>query len=110
MRQDGKVIYWQVQAQFVGKSPSNWFLSAVALDGRLYAKEPKNLDNSPTACGTCWQLYGIHGVLNKKAGINWMKKLKRLLLKDPKLNYHPKMKFRLVKITQSKKTEAEKGY
>ena len=97
MRQDGGVTYWQIQAQFIDKSPANWFLPIDVLDYRLYNKESKNPDNSPTASGTCWQLYGIHGVLNKRAGINWMKKYKRLLLKDSELNY-PKAKFRLAKI------------
>ena len=109
MDQDGEVTYWQVQAQFVDKSPANWFFPIDALGYRLYNKKgAKNPDNLPTASGTCWQMWGIPGVLNKKAGISWVRKLKRLMLKHPDLN-RPRMKFRLVKITQNKKTEVEKG-
>ena len=114
--ENADVIYWQVQAQWIGdKKDKKWFYHTYCdiVAGMKFKKAPD--DNIPSACGTCWQAYGIHGVLNEESGIKWLELVRReSKLQQEKSEKRIKLwgdrdyipvRFRLAKIHKTKKTE-----
>lgn len=112
------VIYWQVQAQWIGdKKDKKWFYHTYCdiVASNKFSTTKNNPDNIPNACGTCWQKYGKFAVLNEKAGIRWLELVRRenklqqeKSEKRIKIIYHDKyipVRFRLAKIHVTKKTE-----
>ena len=77
--ENADVTYWQVQAQWTtNKKDKKWFFHTYCdlVTSKTYGKY-KNNDDDPSACGNCWQRYGIHGVLNEEAGIKWLELVRR---------------------------------
>jgi hypothetical protein len=115
--ENADVTYWQVQAQWIGKNQDkDWFFHTYCdiVTSKTYGKY-KNDDDDPSACGNCWQRYGMNGVLNEAAGIKWLELVRRenrlQQEKSPdriKISWDGKyipVRFRLAKIHQTKKTE-----
>lgn len=116
--ENADVTYWQVQAQWTkNKKDKKWFFHTYCdiVATKKFNNEKDNPDNVPSAGGTCWQKYGIHGVLNEEAGIKWLELVRReSRLQQEKSpdrimlwgrdKYIP-VRFRLVKVHQTKSTE-----
>ena len=116
--ENADVTYWQVQAQWIkNKKDKDWFYHTYCEIVGLKKFKSKNFkeDDIPSPCGTCWQKYGINGVLNEEAGIKWLELVRRegKLQKEKsdlriKLWGHDKyipVRFRLVKVHMTEKTE-----
>jgi len=116
--ENADVTYWQVQAQWIkNKKDRKWFYHTycdIVANNKFDIYN--NRDEIPSASGTCWQKYGIFGVLNEEAGIRWLELVRRenKLQQDKspkriKLCGHGKyipVRFRLAKVHITKKTEA----
>ena len=116
--ENADVTYWQVQAQWTGnKKDKDWFFHTYCdvVASKKFSTKKDNLDDIPSASGTCWQKYGMHGVLNEEAGIKWLELVRReSKLQQEKSEKRIKLwgerdyipvRFRLAKIHQTKKTE-----
>ena len=115
--ENADVIYWQVQAQWIGaKKNKDWFTHTYCdlVTSKTYGRYD-NDDDDPSSCGNCWQKYGIHGVLNEEAGIKWLESVRResrLQEENSKdrikiwgTHKHIPVKFRLAKVHITKTTE-----
>ena len=120
MRKDGEATFYTIQAKYIEEDKhapyyADWFghIDSENCNCNLMRfKHPKNTNNDPTACGSIWQSYDYHGVTNQKAAMVWLNRAMkyhefRLLKEHPKNaeeRKHYRCKWRIVKITITKKT------
>ena len=77
--ENADVTYWQVQAQWIkNEKVKDWFFHTYCdIVARKKFRSGCHVNHDPSACGTCWQRYGIYGVLNEEAGIKWLELVRR---------------------------------
>ena len=108
MRKDNqKITYYQVQTKYKKQRKttygSSWFLHSDCLKF-FFEDKVTNPNNRFSACGSCWQMTGVNGVMNKRAAINWFNKCKKWFKENPPEKDYM-VELRLIKIIKTKKTE-----